>query len=89
MAIQLGFTSEEFDQIEVRQKIPRCGENELGKLAKMAMKLGLIRCCAPYWVKDERMFLIEVVSTGNVYRASQQEAIFFLTGLLELQKQNG
>jgi len=77
------FSLEEFEQIEAEMKKASISCKEFTQLADRAIEHGLIHCCAPYWVKDERIYIVKSNLSGKTLLMSEPEAAFYLLGLLE------
>jgi hypothetical protein len=78
-----GFSSDEFEQIEAKMKKASISYKQFARMADQAIQAGLLECCAPYWVDEERKYIVKSNLSDNVFLMSQQEASFYLLGLLE------
>jgi len=81
--ILYAFSLEEFEQIEAEMQEASISYKKFAKLGDEAIERGLIHCCAPYWVKDERKYIVKSNLSGKTLLMSEQEAAFYLFGLLE------
>jgi hypothetical protein len=82
--VSRGLTEEQCELCDKSRKLS-ISYDRFAKLSKQAIDRGLVSMVAPYWVKDEKHYVIHLLSRGKVYRMSQTEASFYLLGLLEGQ----
>lgn len=83
LLVHKGLTQEEFDEIAKGASLPSIPFRQFAKMAHDAVDLRLIECCAPHWVNGERMYMIQSLASGKALILAEEQASFYLLGLLE------
>ena len=86
--IARGLSFEGMEEMESQVK-PEITPAQFCSMSRIAIDMGLIRCCAPYWVDEEKKYLVKNNGSGSVFIMSLEAASFYLLGILEARGVDG